>query len=109
MTTITIIKSRNGNYKRVICEGHAGFADAGSDVVCSAISMLVINTINSLDELTNAPMEVSSNEENGFIDCLFTESLNEGSILLLDSMILGLQNVVSEYGTKYLKLKFKEV
>lgn len=109
MTTITIIKSKNGEYKEVICKGHAGYADAGNDIVCCAISMLVINTINSLDELTNAPMEVSSNEENGFIDCLFTESLNEGSILLLDSMILGLQNVVSEYATKYLKLKFKEV
>ena len=108
MTTITIIKSKNGEYKEVICKGHAGYADAGNDIVCCAISMLVINTINSLNKLTGAPMEVNSDEESGFIDCMFTESLDEGSILLLDSMILGLQNVVSEYGTKFLKLKFKE-
>ena len=109
MTTITIIKSGNGNYKRVICKGHAGFADAGSDVVCSAISMLVINTINSLDELVKAPMQVDSDEESGLIDCQFTENLNEGGRLLMDSMILGLKGVVSQYGSKYLKLKFKEV
>jgi len=109
MTTITIIKSKNGEYKEVICKGHAGYADAGNDIVCCAISMLVINTINSLNKLTCAPMEVNSDEESGFIDCMFTESLDEGSILLLDYMILGLQNVVSEYGTKFLKLKFKEV
>ena len=109
MTTITIIKSRNGNYKRVICEGHAGFADAGSDVVCSAISVLVINTINSLDELVKAPMQVDSDEERGMIDCRFTENLSEGGRLLLDSLVLGLKGVVSQYGRKYLKLKFKEV
>ncbi len=109
MTTITIIKSKNGEYKEVTCKGHAGYADAGNDIVCCAISMLVINTINSLNKLTGAPMEVNSDEESGFIDCMFTESLDEGSILLLDSMILGLQSVVSEYGRKYLKLKFKEV
>ena len=109
MTTITIIKSKNGEYKEVICEGHAGYADAGNDIVCCAISILVLNTINSLDELTGAPMEVSSDEKGGFIDCLFTGSPDEGSTLLLDSMVLGLQSVVSEYGKKYLKLKFKEV
>lgn len=109
MTTVTIIKSRNGEYKEVTCKGHAGYADAGNDIVCCAISMLVINTINSLDRLTGAPMEVSSDEKNGFINCLFTESLDEGSTLLLDSMVLGLQSVVSEYGRKYLKLKFREV
>lgn len=109
MTTVTIIKSKNGEYKRVTCEGHAGYADAGSDIVCCAISILVINTINSLDELTGAQMEVDSDADKGFIECRFTESLDEGSTLLLDSMVLGLQSVVSEYGKKYLKLKFREV
>ena len=109
MTTVTIIKSKNGEYKEVTCKGHSGYADAGSDIVCCAISILVINTINSLEKLAGAPMEVSSDEEKGLIDCMFTGSLDKGSILLLDSMILGLQSVVSEYGKKYLKLKFKEV
>lgn len=109
MTTVTIIKSKNGEYKKVSCEGHADYADAGSDIVCCAISVLVINTINSLDELTGAQMEVDTDEERGFIECRFTDSLDKGSILLLDSMILGLQSVVSQYGKEYLKLKFREV
>ncbi|GFI47226.1 hypothetical protein IMSAGC019_02550 [Lachnospiraceae bacterium] len=109
MTTITIIKSKNGEYKRVACAGHAGYARKGKDVVCSAVSILVINTINSLDLLTSAPMAVSCDEEKGAIDCEFTGPLSQGSILLLDSMVIGLEGVVSEYGDKYLKLKFKEV
>ena len=109
MTKITIIKSKNGEYKKVTCKGHAGYADAGSDIVCCAISMLVLNTINSLEILTGAPMEVSSDEESGFLVCTFTGNLDKSSVLLLDSMVLGLETVVSEYGKKYLKLKFKEV
>ncbi len=109
MITITIIKSQNGEYKEVICDGHAGYAQSGNDIICSAVSMLVINTINSLESLTDTEMTVTSDEESGRIDCCFLNKLDSGSILLLDSMILGLNEVVTEYGTKYLKLKFKEV
>ena len=109
MITITIIKSKNKEYKEVICDGHAEYAEPGSDIICSAVSMLVINTINSLENLTETEMTVSTDEEDGRIDCCFLNKLDSGSVLLLDSMILGLNQVVTEYGTKYLKLKFKEV
>lgn len=109
MTSIRIIKSQNGEYKRVTCKGHAGFARAGSDIVCSAVSMLVINTINSLDVLAGVKLQLDSDEEEGFIDCMLLESPGENGRLLLDSMVLGLEMVVSQYGKKYLKLKFEEV
>lgn len=109
MTTITIIKSKSGEYKRVTCTGHAGYAKAGSDIVCSAVSILVINTINSLDVLTKNRIEVRSDEEAGMIDCCFADKLDKAGLLLLDSMVLGLQSVVSEYGKKHLKLIFREV
>lgn len=47
MTAITFFK-RNGVYYGFKETGHAGYADAGQDIVCSAISamtMLVVNTI----------------------------------------------------------------
>lgn len=109
MTEITIIKSKNGEYKRVTCKGHAGFDSSGKDIVCSAISILVINTINSLDVLTDTRIEVNSDQEKGLIDCSFPAVPDEKGTLLLDSMVLGLKGVVSEYGGRYLKLKFKEV
>lgn len=109
MTTITITKSKTGEYKKVTCKGHAGYADSGSDIVCSAVSMLVINTVNSLELLTNTRMETASDEEKGMISCSFKDAPDEGGKLLLDSMVLGLKNVVGEYGGRYLKLNFREV
>ena len=53
-------------------------------------------------------MEITTEEEQGYIDCRF-ESLSDQGKLLMDSLILGLQNIVSNYGKKYLELKFKEV
>ncbi len=109
MTTIIINKTKNGTYKKVICRNHAGFANAGNDIVCSAISILVINTINSIEELTDTKLEVVSDEKQAIIECSFPEQVDNGGRLLLDAMVLGLQNVVNEYGKKYLELKFEEV
>ena len=109
MTTITIIKSKNGNYKQVTCKGHAGYADSGEDVVCAAVSMLVINTVNSLEALTDTKMTVNAQEDSGTIDFRFTEDLKEDGRLLVDSLILGLSSVEKQYGKRYVKLKFREV
>ena len=109
MTTITFYKSKEGTYKRFTCTGHAGYGKYGQDIVCASVSCLVINTINSLDELTGEKMDITTDEKEGFIDCKFINPLSSGSKLLLDSMILGLSGIVSDYGKKYLELKFKEV
>ena len=108
MTTITIMKSKTGEYREVTCAGHTGYAQAGSDIICSAISILVINTINSLEQLTETDSVVTAEEESGKI-YLKLNRVDEKGTLLLDAMVLGLQNVVAEYGKRYLKLIIKEV
>lgn len=109
MTKIVIRKDRNGAYRQLSCFGHAGFADHGKDVVCASISVLVINTINALEQLAGEVFETVVNEEDGFIRCDFTGSLQERSIFLLDALVFGLQNIQKEYGKKYLQVKFEEV
>ncbi len=109
MTKVTIFKSGGNGYKRFICEGHSGYAKSGSDIVCASISVLVINTINSLEALANERMEVESNDDTGFIDCRFLDDIGNDSKLLMDSMVLGLQTIEEQYGSKYLRLKIKEV
>ena len=109
MTTIIIYKSKNGEYTGLSCKGHAGYANAGEDIVCAAISCLTINTINSWDELTHEQMEIMTDERKGIIDCKFKRTLSSEGSLLMDSLILGLKGIVGDYGKKYLELKFKEV
>lgn len=109
MTHVSIIKTRNGEYKGFNCIGHSGYADAGEDIVCAAISVLVINTINSLDQLAGEKFKLVTNEEEGLIDCRFEKNINEKSKLLLDSMVLGLGEIKKQYGKTFIDLTFEEV
>ena len=72
MTTIIIRKDNSNSYKGFICMGHAEYAKRrlfgkSPDILCSAISVLVISTMNSLEELAGEKMTVVENEETGFI------------------------------------------
>lgn len=109
MTTIIIHKNSTGMYTGFTCMGHAGYRKILPDILCSSISTLVINTINSLEELGGEQFNVVSNEKTGFIKCDFKNDLQEKSVFLLDSMVFGLNNLSKIYGEKYLLVKFEEV
>ena len=50
---ITIkVRKKNGSYEEFISKGHAGYAEEGQEIICAAVSALVINTVNSLEQLT---------------------------------------------------------
>ena len=107
MTTITIYKSNNV-YRRFTCKGHSGYASSGKDIVCASVSILVFNAINSLDEIADQNFDLTEDESTGYIDCRLDSNVNEKTVILLDSMVLGLKAIEEQYG-KYLRLKFEEV
>ena len=111
MTTIVIRKSSAGEYRNFVCQGHAGYGFFfQKDVVCASVSVLVINTVNALEEIAKEEIEVVSNEEEGLIFCAFKNAvINEKAKVLMDALVLGMDAISKEYGEKYLKLKFEEV
>lgn len=109
MTKITVYKSNKDKYMRFTCEGHSGYAAAGKDIVCASISILVINTINSLEKFTEDVVDVVHDENSGYIDCRFSSEASDAAALLMNAMILGLETIAGQWGAKYLKLKFREV
>ena len=52
MTHITFFKNSEKEITGFYSAGHAGYAESGSDIICSAISVLTINTINSIEALS---------------------------------------------------------
>ena len=70
----------------------------------------MINTINSLEEITREEMSVTMDEESGRIRCSFVnQPLKETSEVLMDSLVLGLTQIEKQYGKKHCRLHFKEV
>lgn len=109
MTHVTIYRNQKHVFTGFLCEGHAGYADAGSDIVCAGISTLVINTINAVEALTNTQILADADQTDGTIHVNFPYGCDEQAGLLVDAMVLGLQGIQTNYGTKFLTLDFKEV
>ena len=108
MTTILIRKTKD-SYQGFNCIGHAGYADAGSDIICAAVSVLVFNTLNAIESYTDDTMNVVTNDEAGLVVVVFESPVSDRAKLLLDTMILGLTGIEKQYGKKFLRLKFEEV
>ena len=109
MTQITFYRTA-AEYTGFTCSGHAQFADYGKDIVCAAISALVINTVNSLEQIAGEKISVETDAENGVIRCRFLEHpLKEASGVLVDSLVLGISQIEKQYGNKHCKLIFEEV
>ena len=106
MIKITVYRNSSG-YAGFRSQGHAGYAEEGYDIICAAVSVLTVNTMNSIEAFTHDRFHVK--EKDGFIECRFTQPLSKASVLLMDSMILGLQDIENDYGNEYIRLIFKEV
>ena len=48
-----VITKHNDEYSGIEFNGHAGYADSGEDIVCAAVSVLVINTFNAIERFTD--------------------------------------------------------
>ncbi len=122
MITVNILKDQRG-YCGIDCFGHAFFDVEGRDVVCAAVSILIINTINGFEQFTEdsfvleTPLDEpkqkrlpwASKKEANFIHFLFEDDISKESTLLMNVMVMGLKEIQNRYGETYLTLEIKEV
>ena len=109
MTKITIFRNQKQEYLAFSCVGHAEYADPGQDIVCAAASILVINTINAIEEFTEDDTSLISEDEMGMISYHLNHPSKDAR-LLLNAMILGLEQMVDDDNyAEYIDLTFEEV
>ena len=85
-------------------KGHAGYASSGSDIICSAVSMLTINTVNAIEEFTGIHPALHEEGTQGAME-FHIDRAEDKSQLLLKTLLLGLESVREEYGKKYISIK----
>ena len=107
MIQISIIR-HNNEYSQIKAFGHAEYDDHGKDIVCAAVSVLIINAANSLEKFTN-DLIMAETHEDGTTEILLMEHPSKEAVLLIDSLILGLEGIRNQYGKKYLSIDYKEV
>lgn len=98
MTTISIVYGKTGAVCGFDISGHAGYNDAGSDIVCAAISALSQTTLLGLLKYTPDDTTYTVDEESGSL----TVRVSKGSVIteaLLETLTLGLKEIARQYPT----------
>ena len=110
MIRVTVYKTSRHEYTGFDVTGHAEYDDPGKDIVCAAASALVINAVNSIERFTDDETSCVSDEESGSITFRFSKIPSNDAALLLDSMILGLEEIEDDNDYEpYIDIIFKEV
>lgn len=113
MTVVDFFKDKEGRYLGFECAGHMNDEmEEGTDILCAALSMLVINTINSIETFSGSAVSYGYPEEGlgegGELSFRFESPPDEKATLLVDSMLLGLRSIRDTYGGEYLVINCKE-
>ncbi|MDQ7096319.1 ribosomal-processing cysteine protease Prp [Desulfosporosinus sp. PR] len=92
-----------GRIRSFELSGHAGYAEAGQDIVCAGVSALGIAAVNGLEHFLSQAPQVQ--EEEGFLSCLLAE-VSEQEVdqaqWILQTLKLGIEQIESVYGPAYI-------
>ena len=84
----------------ITIEGHAGYAEAGKDIVCAGVTALSENLIDSIESLTKDTIQYEISP--GRMDIHYM-NLSEDAKLLVDSFFLGICSIEQDF-PEYVKI-----
>lgn len=105
MITVTFFKSGKV-LTGFTADGHSGYSEQGSDIICAALSSATIMAANTITEIQHINADVT--DRDGFINL----KLSQGDAIKAQDILMGLQlhlNALSEQYNKYIKVKYSEV
>ena len=79
---------------RITVSGHAGYAEAGKDIVCAGVTALVQGLIRSIESLTSDQIQYDITP--GRAD-IYYKDLSEAGKLLVDSFFIGICQIADEF------------
>ena len=84
------------------CKGHAGFAEAGQDIVCAAVSILTTTCVNALETVAGVKPETTA--ESGLMLISLPRNAGHDAQVILQTLRQGLRDLADEY-SQYVLLK----
>jgi len=98
MITINVVRDKSGFIWQYIVEGHAGYDEAGKDIICSAVSAVAYTGINALDELVGIK---NYGIEDGYMICSIptdlSPELKEKVSIILETIVVGFKQLELTY------------
>lgn len=89
------LRMENGLYTGFACKGHAGYAAAGKDIVCAAVSTLTTTCVNALESVAGVKAEATVRE--GEMTVALPGNAGHDAQVILAAMVQGLRDVAEQY------------
>ena len=107
MTSVRVVKSALTGYKSFEVSGHSGYAEAGSDIVCAAVSSVTELTIGILEKFS-VDLRLDIREDTAQVICEIVQSDENAARTTEIANVVGgyaqyIKDVSGDY-PKYLKL-----
>jgi uncharacterized protein YsxB (DUF464 family) len=93
MIRVSVTKE-NAKFKKISLLGHAMYDDYGKDIVCSAVSSIVITTVNGILALNKGSLSYLVSKKGMTIDI---KNMDETTQILIGNMVSLLKELESKY------------
>ncbi|GAA6113156.1 MAG: ribosomal-processing cysteine protease Prp [Apilactobacillus sp.] len=82
--------------------GHADSGEYGKDIVCAAVSVLSISTVNGLDVVAHVSPKVDSNDiDGGYMEVSVPEANSEQDEIAAQAILLTFKNGMLDISQSY--------
>lgn len=99
MVNIELYRDRHGNIVKFECDGHTGYAESGSDIVCASVSSVAYAVLNGIENVLK--IDFGYEQGDGYLFFVLPddiESTDRKHInILLDTMYLFLCDIREQY------------
>lgn len=80
--------------KEITVKGHAGFADAGKDIVCASVSSIIYTTVNGIFNIDKSAIKFEEDSKLLKISLMHPSTV---VTILLDNMVGLLEELENQY------------
>lgn len=95
MITIHMQRDAQGRYNGYLVQGHAEFADAGTDIVCAAVSGITLTAALGLRDVLACPGTYEN--QPGTMHVALQVAATAETQAVLATMVAGLREIAAQY------------
>ncbi len=110
MVHIRITRDKSNCIRHIVVEGHAGYAEHGSDIVCAAVSVTAYTAAGALEEL--AGVKGCYTAKDGYMKINLPDDVKgerkRTAEIILETAAIGFKQIEMEYG-EYISVSDEEV
>lgn len=104
MIKVDLFRNEQGLVTSYKVSGHAGFAEEGSDIICSAVSALTQAPLLGLERHLQLKPSYVVNQEDGVLEVALNSAPTDLTEAILVTMLYGLQSIERQC-PQYVRIK----